>query len=84
MEVREVRTGDIYKCIDEEDEKYGKYCVIKDIDNNPDFNGEQTIVLLYSDRSLSYPKTRRIILGITHKFVRRLINEKSMVSCHTR
>jgi hypothetical protein len=62
--------GSIWKCIDEDSESYGRYCVIKEIHDNPEYNGDGEIELLYSNRIRHHGKVRRFIPGITHKFVK--------------
>ncbi|MNW28161.1 hypothetical protein D3C74_49760 [compost metagenome] len=64
-----VTKGSFWRCITE-DNKRGKLCVVKFVDDNPDFNGDGSIELLYSDGSVHYGKVRRFIPGITHKFVK--------------
>lgn len=61
-----VEKGSVWRCIDETSEERGKLCVVKYIDNNPDFNGDGVIILLYSDGTLHYGKVRRFMPGTTH------------------
>ena len=61
-----VSVGSKWKCIDERSEHYGKLCIVKYIDDNPDYNGDGTIELLYSDGSSHFGKVRRFMPGHTH------------------
>lgn len=60
----------IWKCIDNDDEMYERYCIVKSIDDDPDYNGEGTIELLYANNIRSYGKVRRFMPGITHRFIK--------------
>lgn len=59
----------VWKCIDESSEYYGKFCMIQYYDDNPDFNGDGTIELLYSNGDVYTGKVRRFMPRITHQFV---------------
>ena len=60
----------IWKCIDKDHDMYNRYCIIKDIDDNPDYNGDGVIELLYADGTKTYRKVRRFIPNVTHKFIK--------------
>lgn len=61
--------GSVWRCIDEESERHGKICEVVDIHDNPDFNGDGSITLLYDDGEVRVGKVRRFIPGITHERV---------------
>lgn len=65
-----VTKGSIWRCIDEDAEERGKLCVVKSIEDNPDYNGDGDIELLYSNGTRYYGKVRRFMLGLTHKHVK--------------
>lgn len=64
--------GQIWKCIDHSDtELIGRFCIIKYIEDNPDFNGDGSIALLYSDGTKYAGKVRRFVEGITHIYIKK-------------
>lgn len=65
-----IKPHTIWKCIDEDSSEYGKYCVIREANTHPDFNGDGDIELLYSNRLKHYGKVRRFIPGITHTYIK--------------
>jgi hypothetical protein len=65
-----VTVGSIWKCIDEDAQSFGRLCVVKYYNDNPDYNGDGDIILLYADGSVHYGKVRRFIPGVTHKIRR--------------
>ncbi|KZE79342.1 hypothetical protein AV654_17895 [Paenibacillus elgii] len=62
-----IKIGSVWECIEEDSDLFGKFCVVEDIDDDPDLNGDGTIELMYADGSKYYGKVRRFIPGITHK-----------------
>lgn len=60
--------GSVWKCIDEDNQMFNKYCIIKTINNKPEYNGDGTIELLYTDSSKYYGKVRRFIPNVTHVY----------------
>ena len=65
----------IWKCIDESNDEYNKFCKIIDIDLNLDHNGDGGIQLLYSDGYTHYGKVRRFIPNVTHIYINKDISE---------
>jgi hypothetical protein len=65
-----VSINTVWKCIDENDEMLNRYCVIKYIDDDPNYNGDGTIELIYADGSKHYGKVRRFIPNITHEYIK--------------
>jgi hypothetical protein len=61
--------GSIWRCIDKDDEQYGRLCVIKEYSDNPDYNGDGDIELRYVN-GVHYGKVRRFVPNYTHKFIR--------------
>jgi hypothetical protein len=64
---KRVRVGSIWECIDEDSEYFGRLCVVKYYDDNPDFNGDGGIELLYANGVKYSGKVRRFMPGTTHK-----------------
>lgn len=63
--------GSIWKCIDKGSKHFNQRCEIKEIENDPDCNGDGEILLLYSNGIKHHGKVRRFIPGLTHKFIRK-------------
>lgn len=62
--------GSIWKCIDADSNHFNKYCVIKYVSTNPEYNGCGDIELLYSDKTKYFGKVRRFTPGATHIFIK--------------
>lgn len=71
-----ITRGSIWRCIEENSPHYKRLCVVKDINDNPDFNGDGTIELMYANGTRHYGKVRRFLPGITHKLVKYQFAEK--------
>lgn len=65
-----VLPGTMWKCIDKYSDYFGKTCVIISMEDNPDYNGDGTMELLYDGNETCYTKCRRLVPGITHEFIR--------------
>jgi len=61
--------GSIWRCIEVDSPYYGKLCVIKEYNDNPDFNGDGDIELKYVGATY-YSKVRRFVPNYTHKFIK--------------
>lgn len=62
-----IKVNTIWKCIEHEDASLiGETCIVKSIEDSPDFNGEGHIELLYSNDFCYIGKLRRFIPNITH------------------
>jgi hypothetical protein len=59
----------VWRCIDEEAEEYDQLCIVLEIHDHPDFNGDGDIHLRYDDGSEHHGKVRRFIPGVTHERV---------------
>lgn len=51
--------GTKWKCTDEDFEEFGKTCVVTEADENPDFNGDQDVEVVYEGKRFYYMKLRR-------------------------
>jgi imidazole glycerol phosphate synthase subunit HisF len=57
----------IWKCTNERSEDFGKLCVVKSVDNNPDYNGDGDVEVMYSDGTELHTKVRRFMLN--HEYI---------------
>lgn len=51
--------GTFWKCTSPALEQYGRYCVVKEAETNPDYNGDGDVKVLYSNGDVHYMKLRR-------------------------
>lgn len=65
-----IRPGSIWRNIDTTSEDYQRLCMVMHINDNPDWNGDGEIELLYSNNTRHYGKVRRFMPGITHVLVK--------------
>ncbi|MNC63235.1 hypothetical protein D3C75_1133380 [compost metagenome] len=61
--------GSLWECINPEAEEFGQKCTVADINDNPDYNGDGDIELLFEDGSKLYKKVRRFWAGVDYKLV---------------
>ncbi|MEK3956113.1 MULTISPECIES: hypothetical protein [unclassified Psychrobacillus] len=57
-----IAVGSIWKCTDENYPAYGQTCVVKEVFEHPDFNGDGEIEVEYQDKTTVDMKVRRFCM----------------------
>lgn len=57
-----IEPGSFWQCVDEDSTEFRRYCVVKEANDHPDFNGDGDVVIVFADGSRLYTKVRRFVL----------------------